>query len=272
MKSRKRKNPDGLIEEIRAHVKTTFEQIAADFDGTRYKPWPETVDYLKSIPDGSKLLDLGSGNGRNAVFAAKNGYDVVGVDIAASMVSIAELKLRELGGGSNSGTGLGRGEFIQADLENLPLQSNSFRAAICVATLHHVPSGEGRLEVVTELHRVLEPGATALVSVWDLDQERFKHELMRQLYSVCCRSPETSGAEAKSEKGGRRTHPQPYEFGDVWVPWQSRSGETHYRFYHLFYHNELVQLLENCGFKIIKYFKRADNHNAVVQKRNPKAS
>ncbi|UCH90237.1 MAG: class I SAM-dependent methyltransferase [Thermoplasmata archaeon] len=259
MVGKKHNGSTDLVDEIRDHVKLTFEQIAGEFDSTRYKPWPETVEFLKTVPPGSTILDLGVGNGRNAVHAVKNNQNVVGVDIAGNMLALARSKFINIPGEKT----LGSAEFVQADFEKLPIKPDTFDAVICVASLHHIPSGEGRLQVVSELHRVLKPGGTALVSVWDLDQPRFKQELMRQLYCVCRQAPQPDRTENDPVS---KSHPRPYEFGDVWVPWQSKDGQTYYRFYHLFYHNELESLMEKGGFKINKYFRRADNHNVVVSK------
>lgn len=248
-----------LIAEIKKNVLATFDDISADFDATRYKPWPETVDFLKCVPAGSCVLDLGCGNGRNTVFAAQNGFSVIGVDVSGKMLAIARSKYADL---ALPGSG-GDAHFIRSDLEALSLADNSIDAAICVASIHHIPSGNGRLSAVSELHRVLKPGGSALISVWDLDQPRFKEELMRQVYGVCM-SKAKNGDDTSC--CGELLHPPPYEFGDVWVPWQTKSGKEYYRFYHLFYHNELVDLLERAGFKLIKYFRRMDNHNAIVKK------
>ena len=47
------------------------------------------VDNLDILPQG-KVLDLAMGNGRNAIFLAKHGYDVEGVDISAAAVRNAK--------------------------------------------------------------------------------------------------------------------------------------------------------------------------------------
>ena len=75
-------------------------------------------------------------------------------------------------------------------------------AALSVATLHHLPSPEQRLQSLQELARVLVPGGRAFISVWDFEQERFADELKRQL-----KDPPSDG-----------------EFGDVYVPWKGKRG------------------------------------------------
>ena len=64
--------PDQLETE---YVNKVYDQIAPHFDHTRYKPWPGVENFVKSLPDGSLLLDVGCGNGRN-LNINKNVFDM----------------------------------------------------------------------------------------------------------------------------------------------------------------------------------------------------
>ncbi|MBN1919489.1 MAG: class I SAM-dependent methyltransferase [Verrucomicrobia bacterium] len=70
------------------------------------------------------------------------------------------------------GTSFGRGTFLRADLEApLPLPSGGADIVVCVNTLEHL-SGEGRLDLMREIERVLAPGGRALITMsylFDLD-------------------------------------------------------------------------------------------------------
>ena len=44
------------------------------------EPYPELIDFFKSVPHKGKLLDLGCGQGRDALAIAQLGYEVTGVD------------------------------------------------------------------------------------------------------------------------------------------------------------------------------------------------
>lgn len=48
------------------------------------KPSAEFYDLIKELPHNSKVLDLGCGDGRNAIFLTENGFDVTAVDISAT--------------------------------------------------------------------------------------------------------------------------------------------------------------------------------------------
>jgi len=45
-------------------------------------PYPELIDFLKKYPKRGKLLDLGCGQGRNAIPFARLGFEVTGMDIS----------------------------------------------------------------------------------------------------------------------------------------------------------------------------------------------
>jgi len=46
------------------------------------KPYPGLVEFFSSYPERNRLLDLGCGQGRDALFLGRIGYRVVGVDIS----------------------------------------------------------------------------------------------------------------------------------------------------------------------------------------------
>lgn len=48
----------------REHVHRVYEEIAGHFSSTRHTPWPRVVDFLKALPSGSLVADVGCGNGK----------------------------------------------------------------------------------------------------------------------------------------------------------------------------------------------------------------
>lgn len=74
------------------------------------------------IPAGSRVLDMGMGEGRNAVFLARKGYKVTGVDISSVAVKKARLLAREFGVRINT---------VVASLNNYRIPKNTLDAVVC---------------------------------------------------------------------------------------------------------------------------------------------
>jgi tellurite methyltransferase len=74
------------------------------------------------IPFEGTVLDMGMGEGRNAVFLAQKGYKVTGVDISSVAVKKAYLLAQEFGV---------KIKGVVASLQDYKIQPNSFDAIIC---------------------------------------------------------------------------------------------------------------------------------------------
>jgi ubiquinone/menaquinone biosynthesis C-methylase UbiE len=220
-------------------IRHTYDEIAAEFDITRYKPWPQTVDFISGVADNCSILDLGCGNGRNIVYLVSldRGFEIVGLDFSSRMLRLAGDKFKSFSTGNNV-------KLVSGDIVKLPFAKGAFDSILFVATLHHLPSAELRLKSVLEMERCLKHGGKAFIGVWDFEQERFAAELEAQL----------------------KIPPPDREFGDVLVPWSGKRSSAQQRFYHLFYRDELEQLLKQTRLKIIDIFRASDNYHAVVQK------
>lgn len=46
------------------YVHKVYEEIATHFSSTRHSPWPRVVEFLRSLPEGSIVADVGCGNGK----------------------------------------------------------------------------------------------------------------------------------------------------------------------------------------------------------------
>lgn len=46
------------------YVHKVYEEIATHFSSTRHSPWPRIVEFLRSLPVGSIVADIGCGNGK----------------------------------------------------------------------------------------------------------------------------------------------------------------------------------------------------------------
>ena len=100
---------------------------------------------------GKDVLDAGCGVGYGIeILASAGAATVSGVDIGPAAVEAAE---RRIGGSAAA--------IVEGDLEDLPLDDESFDAVVCFEAIEHVEDG-GR--ALAELRRVLKPDGLLLVS------------------------------------------------------------------------------------------------------------
>jgi len=145
----------------RGEIAATFDAIAAEFDATRTRPWPETIAFEAALPMDSRVLDLGCGGGRNIVYLRGNGHSVVGLDASQGLLRIAA---------ANVGTSA----VVRGDAVSLPFRDASFDGIHGVATIHHLPSEADRRQSMAEAARVLRPNGLLLASAWAHEQDRFR--------------------------------------------------------------------------------------------------
>ena len=100
-----------------------------------------------ALPPGAEILDAGCGSGRNMADLALLGT-VTGVELAD--VSVARARER------------GVGEVVQCSITELPFSDDQFDLAVCFDVVEHV---DDHLRALAELHRVVRPGGTLVVTV-----------------------------------------------------------------------------------------------------------
>ncbi len=107
--------------------------------------------------DQARILDAGSGGGRNSVWLLNNGYDVVCVDRDAATIDALKKHWasRELNNTDE--------RFFASELDALPFEDNSFDHIICSAVLHFAESHAHFQSMMSELVRVLKPGGTLFI-------------------------------------------------------------------------------------------------------------
>jgi SAM-dependent methyltransferase len=127
----------------------------------RRTPWdtgitpPEVVAYVTQHSPG-RAIDLGCGTGTNAMYLAKLGWEVVGVDFSTRAIGVAQRKSR------SSGLAV---EFQQADVTRLEGIPGPFNLALDIGCFHSLPA-DRREPYAQRLGEVVAPGGTFLLYAW----------------------------------------------------------------------------------------------------------
>ena len=102
-----------------------------------------------------RLLDIGCGEGRNAIFFARNGYHVTAFDLSPVGVAKTKQMAGEVGV---------RLEAFTADLLDFRLTA-SYDVLFSTGTLHYIPEGL-RAEILANYQRFTSPGGIHAFSVF----------------------------------------------------------------------------------------------------------
>jgi ubiquinone/menaquinone biosynthesis C-methylase UbiE len=211
----------------RATVRATYERIGEHFAKTRANPWPEVEDFLAGR-SGEVGLDVGCGNGRHTERLAECCDRTVGLDASHELLAVAADRRGDDGDGSQDGDPAYA--LVQGDAARLPFVADSVDLGVYVATLHHLPTREGRIASLDELARVLAPGGRALVSAWSTTHDRFDAE---------------TGL-------------------DTTVDWTLPGGEVVDRFYHIYDPEEFRADLDESVLDLVSVEVSSGNCYAVV--------
>jgi ubiquinone/menaquinone biosynthesis C-methylase UbiE len=120
-----------------------------------------------------------------------------------------------------------KAEFIQSDLSKLPFEDNFFDYAISISSLHCL-NPKNHEKTIKELYRVMKPNSKTLIGVWNFNSKRF------------------------NQKKGK----------EKLINWQDKGQ----RYYYLFEEEEIHNLFEKTGFKIISTHNSEMMINFVVTK------
>ena len=151
------------------------------YDTDEYVYGTEPNGFLKSVADRipkGKILCLGEGEGRNAVYLAELGHKVTAVD--SSPVGLK--KARRLA--ENRDVAI---ETIVADIEQYSIQPDSWDAIVSIF-FHLLP--EPRRNLHRQVAAGLRPGGVFILEAYTIDQLRFKtggpktEELMMSLEAL----------------------------------------------------------------------------------------
>ena len=151
-----------MDEEYYTYIKKFFGRWAPIYDivdlflsGVRDK----VVDFIDAR-NGSRVLDVATGTGKQAFAFARNGYEVIGIDLSKDMLKVANKKNK-----------FGSVKFKVADATNIPYEDNYFDVSCISFGLHDMPLTI-REEVVEEMVRVTKPKGIIVIVDYALPKNK----------------------------------------------------------------------------------------------------
>ncbi len=154
------------LREYEREKRAAYSSLAPEYDERRYNNpagrllVEQTNRMLSSVlaeEKGHRVLDVGAGTGRTALYLASRGAEVVAYDLAAPMLEIARARARERGLEENLA-------FMVGTARRLPFGDGAFDAVICIRVLHLIPREE-QPQHLAEMWRVVRPGGKLVCEV-----------------------------------------------------------------------------------------------------------
>ncbi|WP_187263246.1 bifunctional demethylmenaquinone methyltransferase/2-methoxy-6-polyprenyl-1,4-benzoquinol methylase UbiE [Pontibacter beigongshangensis] len=163
-------------ENKKSQVAQMFNNIAGNYDFLNHFLsagidiiWRKKAVKLLAPEKPKLMLDIATGTGDFAIEALSLQPDnIIGVDISEGMMAVGREKIKRKGLEHKI-------ELLYGDSENLPFEDNTFDA---ITVAFGVRNFENLAKGLSEMHRVLKPGGTAVV----LEFSKPRAFPMKQLY------------------------------------------------------------------------------------------
>lgn len=166
---------NNLAEQLVKITKSTYDEMCNVYTELRNnesnepneldkKMWDVLLEYVKKEINNNisdvKLLDIGTGSGRDIIYASKIGYNVIGVDNSDGFINhLCHLEKEGI---------IPKNSYKKSDMRNLAFKDNSFDVVRHNASLLHLPLiGKGYMAdlAISETYRVLKSGGLLYVLV-----------------------------------------------------------------------------------------------------------
>lgn len=122
-------------------------------------------NYIKLVPNG-KVLDIGVGEGRNALYLAKKGFSVEGLDISKTAVE----RCRSASEGENLNLNVYTG-----DIRDTTIQPNTYSLIVATWILHFFTKSEMK-NIVERLKNGLTNSGLIYITVFSTQDPQYKRQ------------------------------------------------------------------------------------------------
>lgn len=219
-------------------VRNGYNEIAESFNESRKKPMKEMVSEIVKKVDvrtGSRVLDLGCGNGRFFEILPEDIF-YLGLDSSKNLIKFAKEKYGD--------------EFQVLDILKLDeLKENNFNFIFSWAVFHHIPGRRLRIDFLNKVYDKMEAGGVFVFSVWRLEKKKgFKLLSIKSFFSFLLKG-------------------MVLDRGDIIFDWRGdKSGGKSLRYYHSFRLSEIVATIKKSKLKKEGFLEDAFNYYFILKK------
>ena len=158
-------------EDYYSYIRKFFKRWAPVYDisevfisGVRH-----TVVDFTNARNGSKILDVCAGTGKQTFAFAKRGYEVVGIDLSEAMLRVARQKNK-----------YENARFAAGDATKVPFEDNRFDVSCVSFALHDMPLTI-REKVLKEMVRVTKSRGKVVIVDYGLPDNKLRRYLIYQV-------------------------------------------------------------------------------------------
>jgi len=137
-----------------------LESWDADYR-TRGRLWGGNPAPLPTLPSGSRVLELGCGNGKNLPGMNESAWEVLALDCSMKALQLCRPVVHDAG----------RVHFVAADAIFLPFMDSTIDAVFSLHVAGHLPE-TGRSQLAGEILRVLKPGGQVIFRDFGIEDFR----------------------------------------------------------------------------------------------------
>lgn len=150
-------------------LRDTYNRIARHWHADhRLDDWwvEGTEQFLRLLPPGGSILDVGCGAGTKAKFMADKGFQVTGIDFSDELLHIARSEAPHC-------------HFMHVAMEELDRISEKFDGVFAQASLLHIPKKEAP-SIVQSMAERLADGGYLSIAVKERKPERPEEEIVKE--------------------------------------------------------------------------------------------
>jgi ubiquinone/menaquinone biosynthesis C-methylase UbiE len=234
-------------------------------------PTKQQIQFIKNNINNSPqnwILDLGCGTGRHTIPLTKEGYNIIGIDTATTLLKIAKQHTPQI-------------HLIKADIQHLPFKEKTFTTALSIDnSFSYLPNEEAEIKSLKQLQKTLHKNATLIIDVFNYEQLKTKYpphniknlkwlplntlikhpnKLTQHLLTFYTWQPYTNFYLLQKRTLNIKTQ----QLSDLWITKNKTNKNTHtfHHTTHIYKQKHLQNILSKTGFNTTHIYGNYTNQN-----------